>query len=71
MRFLILDQSVGKRKKIAKIKLEKESGARRSGTGIISVEPENNKVRLRSQHGGNGGRKNLESKENREKTKNL
>ena len=39
-----------KRKK----KLEKESGARRPGTGsIISVEPGNNKMWLQSQHGGN------------------
>ena len=59
MRSLILGRSVGKRKKNAKIKLEKESGARRPGTSAYyPLSLENNKVWLQSQHGGNGERKN-------------
>ena len=38
MRFLILGRSVGKGKKKTKIKLEKESGARRPGTSAFSQE---------------------------------
>ena len=41
-RFLILRRSFEERKKTAKLKLEKESGARRSGTSCSEEVPQHN-----------------------------
>ena len=54
--FLILGRSVGKRKQKRKTKIGKEIWSYEARyLSIISVEPENNKVRLLSRHVGNEG----------------
>lgn len=50
IQFLILGQSVGKGKKRPK-------NREKPGNPVPPVEPGNDKVRLESQHGDNGGRK--------------
>ena len=71
MHFLILGRSVGERKKKAKIKLEKESGARRPGTSAkypksLKTTRCGNKVNMAEMEEGKS-MSLFESNENREK----